>query len=40
MFQMNGATVWKERELKARFVQGTCRLVAFDDHRVPTGYMM
>jgi len=24
---MIGATMWKEQELKARFVHGTCRLV-------------
>ena len=37
MFQMVYATMWKERELKAKFVRGTCRLAAFDDRRVQTG---
>jgi len=28
---MVGATMWKEQELKVRFVRGMCRLAAFDD---------
>jgi len=30
---MVGATMWKEKP-KARFVQGMCRLVAFDNGRI------
>jgi len=36
VFQMVGAAMWKERELRAKYVQGTCRLVAFDDRGVLT----
>ena len=34
---MVDAAMWKEQELKARFVRGTCRLEVFDDSRVQTG---
>ena len=37
MFWMVYVTMWKERELRSRFVRGTCRLTAFDDRRVWTG---
>jgi len=31
---MVDAAMWKEQELKARFVRGTCRSEVSDDHRM------
>ena len=33
-FQIIGAAVWKDLELKTRLLQGTRRLVEDDDHNV------